>query len=71
MTAPGSGAEYLATASSVIKALKAPDDPPQPGWPAKIEIALRAWNTKDLYLPRKAEVLRDWVLEALTRSQSK
>jgi hypothetical protein len=58
---------YLASASALIKALKGAADPPQADWPSKIEIAREAWNDRELYVPRKAEALRDWVLEAWGR----
>ena len=61
--------EYLKSGSALIKALKTPSDPPQSHWPTKIEIALLASSKEDVYLPRKAEVLRDWVLETLLRPQ--
>ncbi|ORX40781.1 Urb2/Npa2 family-domain-containing protein [Kockovaella imperatae] len=71
MSSSNGSREYLVSASSLIKALKAPSDPPHPDWPSKIDIALQAWEDQALHLPRKAEVLRDWVLDVLLRPASK
>ena len=68
---PDGSPEYLSSASSLMKALKAPADPPQPTWSTKVDIALEAWRNEGVYLPRKAEVLRDWIIEALLRGQPK
>ncbi|WRT70797.1 uncharacterized protein IL334_007796 [Kwoniella shivajii] len=56
------------SASGLIKHLRAPNDPPQPDLPSKIDIALAAWNDFSFHVPRKADVLRDWVLESWTRN---
>jgi hypothetical protein len=55
--------EYLQTSSSLIKALKAAQDPPQSGWPSKIEIARQARDCEELFLYRKESFLREWVIE--------
>ncbi len=68
---PTSKALYSASAPMVIKALKGPRDPPEAGWPSKIEIASEAWEDSGLYMLRKAEFLRDWVLESWTRAPGK
>lgn len=56
----------MLTGSALIKALKAPKEDPNQ---RKIDLATEAWNDADLLIPRKAEVLADWVLEAWTRSK--
>lgn len=58
--------EYLVSSPALIKALKAANDPPQSGWPSKIEIALQAWNLDDEKSPlfRKGEIIRDWIIES-------
>jgi hypothetical protein len=60
-------AAYLASSTTLIKSLKAAQDPPQPDFPSKIVIAREAWATQGVYVPRKAEVLREWVVESWTR----
>ncbi|OCF36013.1 hypothetical protein I316_02508 [Kwoniella heveanensis BCC8398] len=62
-------APYLASASTLIKALRGAADPPQEGWPGKAEIALAAWRDTSFHVPRKEDVLRDWVLDSWTRGQ--
>lgn len=54
----------MLTGSALIKALKAPKEDPNQ---RKIDLATEAWNDASLLIPRKAEVLADWVLEAWTR----
>lgn len=56
----------MLTGSALIKALKAPKEDPNQ---RKIDLATAAWNDANLLIPRKAEVLADWVLEAWTRSK--
>ncbi|WWC98444.1 hypothetical protein V866_005335 [Kwoniella sp. B9012] len=59
---------YFSSASGLIKTLKAASDPPQAGLPLKINIALEAWQRDSFHVPRKADVLRDWVIETWTRN---
>lgn len=59
--------EYLLSSSSLIKALKAARDPPQSGWPSKIEIASKANESEGLFLYRKRSLLRDWVIEEFVK----
>ncbi|WWC92406.1 uncharacterized protein L201_007363 [Kwoniella dendrophila CBS 6074] len=59
---------YLTSASSLIKALKSASDPPQSDGPNKIDIALSAWQQTSFHVPRKADVLRDWIIEAWSRN---
>lgn len=56
----------MLTGSALIKALKAPKEDPNQ---RKIDLAIEAWNNTNVLIPRKAEVLADWVLEAWTRSK--
>lgn len=65
--ASSSRPSYLAAASTLIKALKGTSDPPQADWPSKIIIAEAAWNCKELHVPRKAVVLREWILESWSK----
>ena len=65
---------YLASATSLIKALKSARDPPQPDWPSKIEIATQAWQRKDQIGQglggRIGDVIREWLLECWLKSKS-
>ncbi|KAL1412497.1 hypothetical protein Q8F55_000242 [Vanrija albida] len=54
--------------STLIKALKGAADP-TPSGERKIALAAGAWADGSLLIPRKADVLRDWVLEAWMRSK--
>ncbi|WWC65278.1 uncharacterized protein I303_107895 [Kwoniella dejecticola CBS 10117] len=58
---------YLSSASALLKSLKSASDPPQPELPLKIDIATAAWQRSSFYIPRKADVLRDWVVESWSR----
>ncbi|OXB39545.1 hypothetical protein LQV05_000603 [Cryptococcus neoformans] len=60
---------YLHSASSLIKTLRAPGDTPEQAGLTKVQVALKAWSATDLNIPRKAEILRDWVLEAWNRAK--
>ncbi|WVQ95452.1 hypothetical protein IAU59_002549 [Kwoniella sp. CBS 9459] len=62
-------APYLTSASTLIKALRGAADPPQQDWPSKAEIALAAWRDTSFHVPRKEDVLRDWVLDSWSRGQ--
>ncbi|WVF67782.1 hypothetical protein IAT40_002543 [Kwoniella sp. CBS 6097] len=62
-------APYLASASTLIKALRGAADPPQADWPSKAEIALAAWRDTSFHVPRKEDVLKDWVLDSWSRGQ--
>jgi hypothetical protein len=55
--------------SALIKALKGSADPPTAGGPSKIALATSAWEDRTLAVPRKADVIRDWVLEAWSRAK--
>lgn len=59
---------YLSSSTTLIKSLKATQDPPQHDFPSKIEIAQEAWQHEGVYVPRKAEVLREWVVESWSRT---
>jgi hypothetical protein len=59
---------YLSNPSTLIKALKAPRDPPQEGWPDKADITIAAWNASDFLLPNKAEILTGHILDTWNRS---
>ncbi|KAL7420823.1 hypothetical protein Q5752_004776 [Cryptotrichosporon argae] len=66
---PSTTPAYLTSGSALIKALKAAADPPAPGGPTKIALARAAWDAP-LDVARKADVLRDFVLDAWAKKGS-
>lgn len=62
--------DKYATPQAIIKALKAPNDPPASGEPSKLAIAQRAWISSNIYFPNKDEVLVDWLLTTLLKEKS-
>jgi len=61
--------DALATSESFIKTLKSVNDPPGPDQPFKIEVACAAWSQTDFYIPAKAQLIAEWLLTSLSRSQ--
>ncbi|CAE6493566.1 unnamed protein product [Rhizoctonia solani] len=55
----------LASSQEFIRALKAPRDPPHPEGARKIDLARQAWELQTLFIPSKAEVIVEWVLQSL------
>ncbi|RXK41025.1 hypothetical protein M231_01656 [Tremella mesenterica] len=58
---------HISTSAALIKSLKAPSDPPVPQTPYKIDLAREAWSNPDFHVPRKAELIRDWIIETWLR----
>ena len=54
-----------------VRALKSASDPPVPDGPLKVEIASHAWKDASFYVPRKAEVIVDWILGKLLKDRLK
>jgi hypothetical protein len=54
-----------------VRALKSVSDPPIPEGPSKLEIAIQAWEDASFYVPRKAEVIVDWILSRLLKDKSR
>jgi hypothetical protein len=52
----------MTSAPHLVRALKAPSDPPVAGGPLKITIAEQAWHDESFYLPNKAEVIGEFIL---------
>lgn len=69
VNATTTSSEAPLTGSTLIKALKSAQDPPTSGGPSKVDIATGAWADAGLVVPRKADVIRDWVLEAWSRAK--
>ncbi|KAL5640697.1 hypothetical protein ACGC1H_001247 [Rhizoctonia solani] len=55
----------LASSQEFIRALKASNDPPYSGGARKIDLARQAWELQTLFIPSKAEVIVEWVLQSL------
>lgn len=53
-----------------IRALKAPSDPPVSNGPLKIEIARSCWDDTSLHVPRKEEVITDWILTKFHKDEA-
>ncbi|SJL05929.1 uncharacterized protein ARMOST_09265 [Armillaria ostoyae] len=62
--------EPFHSSQGFVRALKNSSDPPSPEGPLKIEIARQAWDNKAFYVPRKEEVIADWVLTRLLKEKS-
>ena len=54
----------ITSSEQLVKALKAPEDP-TPSRLSKIELARAAWVDTSLFVPKKAELISDWLLESL------
>ncbi|CAE6490687.1 unnamed protein product [Rhizoctonia solani] len=59
----------LASSQEFIRALKAPKDPPRPEGTRKIDLARQAWELETLFIPSKAEVIVEWVLQSLLTTE--
>ncbi|KAK0208512.1 Urb2/Npa2 family-domain-containing protein [Desarmillaria ectypa] len=62
--------EPFHSSQGFVRALKSSSDPPSPEGPLKIDIARQAWDNKAFYVPRKEEVIADWVLTRLVKEKS-
>ncbi|THH28128.1 hypothetical protein EUX98_g6060 [Antrodiella citrinella] len=58
-------------ALDLVRALKAPADPPHLPGPTKIQIAQAAWNNNSFYMPNKAETIAEWILTRLLKDKTK
>lgn len=52
----------MTSAQHLVRAFKAPSDPPVAEGPPKITIAEQAWRDESFYLPKKAEVIGEFIL---------
>ncbi|KAK0233389.1 Urb2/Npa2 family-domain-containing protein [Armillaria fumosa] len=62
--------EPFHSSQDFVRALKSSSDPPSPEGPLKIKIARQAWDNKAFYVPKKEEVIADWVLTRLLKEKS-
>ncbi|QRW19643.1 hypothetical protein RhiXN_01049 [Rhizoctonia solani] len=60
--------DELSSSQEFIRALKAPKDPPRPGGIRKLDLVRQAWELETLFIPSKAEVIVEWVLQYLLSS---
>lgn len=56
----------ISTSEQLVKTLRIPQPPPN--GVRKIDIALEAWHSNELYVPQKAELLSQWALGYLCSS---
>ena len=61
----------LHSSQDFVKSLKSASDPPLVGGPSKIEISQQAWEDASFYVPRKAEVIVDWILAKFLKDKGK
>ncbi|THV05972.1 hypothetical protein K435DRAFT_40590 [Dendrothele bispora CBS 962.96] len=59
------------TSQDFVKALKSSSDPPTLDGPTKIEIARTVWDNSSFYVPRKGEVIADWILGSLLKERDR
>lgn len=53
-----------------IRALKAASDPPVPGGISKLALARNAWEDATLHVPRKEEVIADFILTKFSKEKA-
>lgn len=63
--------EPLHSSQAFVRALKGASDPPIAGGRSKIELARNAWENVLFYVPRKEEVIADWLLTKLIKDKDK
>ncbi|KAF5377547.1 hypothetical protein D9615_005195 [Tricholomella constricta] len=59
------------TSQGFVRSLKAASDPPVPGGPLKIEIARQVWDDAAFYVPNKAEVVVEWILNKFLKEKDR
>jgi hypothetical protein len=63
--------DFPSTSQDLIRALKAPADPPSGHVFSKIQIASQAWSQSTLYFPNKDQVIADWILTRFLKEKDK
>jgi hypothetical protein len=58
------GQEQVSGPNTLLRLLRSPNDPPQPGGLSKIELATQVWARSTPQLPGKAEILKEWILSS-------
>lgn len=59
------------SSQDLVRALKSSSDPPIQGGLYKVEIAEQAWEDASFYVPRKDQVISDWLLTTLLKDKAK
>lgn len=54
-----------------IRALKASSDPPVPNGLSKLEIASSGWKDNSLLVPRKDQVITDWIISKFHKDSAR
>lgn len=63
--------QVLQSSQSFIRALKSSTDPPDENGPTKIQIARMGWDSRTLYVPRKAGLILDWIFTRFHKEKSR
>jgi len=63
--------DFPSTSQEIIRALKAPADPPSGHVSSKIQMASQAWSQSTLYFPNKGQVIVDWLLTRFLKEKDK
>ena len=60
----------MQTSQDFVRALKAASDPPLAGGSLKIQIAANVWNDSAFYVPRKGQLIAEWILNSMHRDKT-
>ena len=63
--------DALKSSQSFVRALKSAADPPNENGPSKIQIARLGWDSPSFYIPRKSDLILEWILTRFHREKSK
>ncbi|KAF8499462.1 Urb2/Npa2 family-domain-containing protein [Gautieria morchelliformis] len=63
--------DYLHSSQSFVRALKSSTDPPRENGPTKIQIARMGWDSRTLYVPRKAGLIVEWMFTRFHKEKSR
>ena len=63
--------DFPSTSQDLIRALKAPADPPSGHAFSKIQLASGAWSQSAFYFPNKDQVIADWILTRLLKEKDR
>ena len=62
---------YLQSSQSFVRALKAPNDPPNADGPAKIDISREVWEDASFNTQNKAEAIVEFILTRFLKDRGK
>jgi hypothetical protein len=63
--------DYLQSSQSFVRSLKSSADPPRENGPTKIQIARMGWDSRTLYVPRKAGLIMEWIFARFQKEKSR